>query len=99
MLDAFIPTEDEIYQAKIFLTTLLPLELAEEILEYAQYWAVAFIERQMDCVAKQQCGNWCYLLSPTIGHTGIRKLIFETESHDQGWGGEPVHKGAFSVFS
>lgn len=108
-LNEYYPTEEDVHAAHDLLLNFFPVELANIILEQAEYWPMIGIERDdhIDVPASlNQTLNTslCYLFTPPIlediadateGIRKIRKVMFEVTSHDQGWGGDDGLTGLY----
>ncbi|THV02254.1 hypothetical protein K435DRAFT_963274 [Dendrothele bispora CBS 962.96] len=103
----FYPSEDDVAVVRQDLLCFLPLELVDEILDYAEYWPRIFDCRRalIDIPGGRSC---CYLVTqPVPGdsepgentgpvrHRSIREVKFQICSRDQGWGGENEHRGTY----
>ncbi|XP_006456293.1 hypothetical protein AGABI2DRAFT_195472 [Agaricus bisporus var. bisporus H97] len=92
------------------LSTRIPYELVDIVLNLAQYWVYASTRR--DTLLQVQASNeplfnakWIYMLSDPIppmfdanGHvvpTQIQSVHFSINSCDQGWGGFPEYKNVY----
>ncbi|PBK89635.1 hypothetical protein ARMGADRAFT_328196 [Armillaria gallica] len=98
-----IPSDDDVILVKLILNSYLPVEIIDDILDFAQYWARICerrcIERGFKTVATGEAfpkAEWCYLVSPPIPQDAkVRLVKFVIESCDQGSGGEPEHRGTY----
>jgi hypothetical protein len=105
------PSEHDVHLAREYLLQFLPLELIDIVLDYSEYWPCMHVDSniEVDVSASEtinQEGAWLYLISPPIpsreiegsnnGSRRIRKVKFEMESNDQGWGGLPEDKGTYN---
>ncbi|TFK32369.1 hypothetical protein BDQ12DRAFT_638797, partial [Crucibulum laeve] len=105
------PSQEDVYAVRKFLIAFVPPELANIILDEAEYWP---------CV---RCGSatpvsiaasdspdsdskWCYLVTPPIFRgqhedpegerlVKVRRIKFRFNSCDQGWGGDPELAGPY----
>ncbi|KAF9033750.1 hypothetical protein BDZ89DRAFT_1062848 [Hymenopellis radicata] len=104
----YVPTEEDINRLRsLFFSAIdIPAELIEIILDMAEYWPSVRSERFLDVAVKSArregspypTAEWCYLVSPRVpSHAKFVKAItIQTESCDQGWGGEPEHRGTYN---
>jgi len=100
------PIEDDVTSVRDLFQTYLPLELINLILDFAEYWPCIRCDsnRKADVVAPSVGGSeatWLYLMSPPIPepdgkHRKIRRVIFQTESRDQGWVNDPQIRGTYN---
>ncbi|KAK0234941.1 hypothetical protein EDD85DRAFT_773461, partial [Armillaria nabsnona] len=98
-----IPSEDDVLSVKYILRNCgLPVEIIDDTLDFAQYWPRIYTRRSLeaDAAADRQAGQTfpnadrCYIVSPPIPQgVKVRAVKFVIESCDQGWGGEPGHRG------
>ncbi|KAF8657970.1 hypothetical protein AX16_002131 [Volvariella volvacea WC 439] len=103
------PTPQDVSQARKHLIKLLPVELADEILQQAEYWPrlVSYVEEdvRVDAEAPRFDALFAYIASeeiPKLSGIRVEKVRFEIRSRDQGWGGDPglvlPYDGAWSWF-
>ncbi|KIK52057.1 hypothetical protein GYMLUDRAFT_50129 [Collybiopsis luxurians FD-317 M1] len=105
------PSERDVDAVREYFLQFLPLELIDLVLDYAEYWPCLRVDtnKEIDALASRTISGeatWLYLISPFIPpreikgvdsrHRRIRKVKFDMESNDQGWGGEPEHRGPFA---
>lgn len=98
-----IPSDDDVISVKRILNSYLPVEIIDDILDLAQYWARIRERRSIDLGAKAipvgetfPKAEWCYLVSPPIPKDArVRLVKLVIESCDQGFGGEPEHRGTY----
>lgn len=99
------PIEDDVISVRDLFQTYLPLELVNIILDFAEYWPCICCDSdcRADVVAsrdgKAEAAR-LYIMSPPIPepdgrHRRIRKVIFQTESRDQGWVDDPQSRGLY----
>ncbi len=101
-----IPSDDDVIAVKLILNSYLPVEIIDDILDFAQYWARIRERRRMETGAETvptgeafPKAEWCYLVSPPIPQDAqVRLVKFVIESCDQGFGGEPEHRGMFAAY-
>ncbi|KAF9072103.1 hypothetical protein BDP27DRAFT_1418455 [Rhodocollybia butyracea] len=103
------PSDKDVENVRYLLRTLLPLELADLVIEYAEYWPCLHSESpfKIRLEAKTALGlkaAACYLLSlpvpdvPTrkgLQILQVRRIEINLRSHDQGWA---PHPGPWSWF-
>ncbi|KAF8915760.1 hypothetical protein CPB85DRAFT_1293170 [Mucidula mucida] len=101
----YVPTENDIHRLRnLFFSAIdIPSEIIEIILDMAEYWPSVHSERFLDVAVKSEgrqgspypMAEWCYLVSPRVpSHArSVKAVTIQTESCDQGWGGEPEHRG------
>ncbi|KAF8915766.1 hypothetical protein CPB85DRAFT_1432774 [Mucidula mucida] len=101
----YVPTEKDIHRLRnLFFSTIdIPSEIIEIIVDMAEYWPSVHSERFLDVAVKSEgrqgspypMAEWCYLVSPRVpSHArSVKAVTIQTESCDQGWGGEPEHRG------
>jgi hypothetical protein len=99
------PSVDDVFAVRHDLTRFVPLELADTILENAMYWPKVSASRTEPVVVlagydgNSNNAAVYYVVTPPIpyvqngGRVRVRKVRFSLESHDQGWGGDPMHHG------
>ncbi|KAK0199698.1 hypothetical protein DFS33DRAFT_184481 [Desarmillaria ectypa] len=99
-----IPSGDDVISVKRVLNHYLPVEIIDDILDFAQYWPRIHERRRigLKAVAFHQVGEtfpkaeWCYTVSPPIPQNAkVCAVEFVIESCDQGHGGEPEHRGTY----
>ncbi|SJL09037.1 uncharacterized protein ARMOST_12413 [Armillaria ostoyae] len=98
-----VPSDGDVISVKLILNSYLPVEIIDDILDLAQYWARIRERRRIDLGAKTVLAGetfpkaeWCYLVSPPIPQDAkVRLVKFVIESCDQGVGGEPEHRGTY----
>jgi hypothetical protein len=85
---------EDVYATRRALLHRLPAELANLIIEEAQYWPriSCKFEPSLELTVSESVAKCC-VLSPRIPGTmaspiRIAEIRFRIESHDQGWGGE-----------
>ncbi|KAG7090462.1 hypothetical protein E1B28_009578 [Marasmius oreades] len=103
----FSPSENDVVQVRFVLLNFLPRELVDIIIDEAEYWCRACIGERNEklkilaCPYNQHDARLCYLLTqPIPGNDNleerrprkVRKVVFNTKSHDQGWGGPPTEE-------
>ncbi len=101
-----IPSDDDVIAVKLILNSYLPVEIIDDILDFAQYWARIRERRRIETGAETvptgeafPKAEWCYLVSPPIPQDAqVRLVKFVIESCDQGFGGEPEHRGMFAAY-
>ena len=101
--EPFYPTEKDVLSLQKYLLPYLPVELIDAILDMAEYWPSVHAERFLDVEvfsashddSLYPSSELCYLVTPRIPREArfIKQVVIQTESHDQGWGGEPEHRG------
>ena len=102
------PTERDVFDAKKTLTDYLPLELANIILDDAEYWPVLICHNESTPARSvaamsfpHHIASYCYFISPKIPETSgldgsqfkVKRILFRICSRDQGWGGDPGLEG------
>ncbi|KAJ3507335.1 hypothetical protein NLJ89_g6363 [Agrocybe chaxingu] len=75
-IDRFIPTLEEVFTAQVYMSERVPPELANDILDYARYWA----QVGASCPANDGEGK--------VISAQLREVRFKLKSHDQGWATE-----------
>lgn len=104
-----IPSNGDVLSVKFILNRyckyFLPVEIIDDILDCAQYWPGIHTKCSLEehAAAHLQVGqpfdnaDWCYVVSPPVPQdVKVRAVRFVTESCDQGWGGEPGHRGTYN---
>ncbi|TFK32367.1 hypothetical protein BDQ12DRAFT_728725 [Crucibulum laeve] len=103
------PCSADVLQVRYILLRFVPLELADLILEAAEYWAKQISSMKRDvqvCASSSPSYNadWCYLVTSPIPArsrngmpipTKVKKVKFTLKSCDQGWGGSREHRGTY----
>ena len=101
------PKDFELLTVRSFLLRFLPMELANAILDAAEYWPVVAEEKHTEIHVTanhsndNNAGSYC-LVTPTIPLKArgcnvvprVRCIKFKLVSHDQGWGGEGRYHGS-----
>ncbi|KAG7441458.1 uncharacterized protein BT62DRAFT_478816 [Guyanagaster necrorhizus] len=98
-----IPSDDEVISVKRTLNNYLPVEIIDDILDFAQYWSCIRERRRIQVRAAAvptgetfPKADWCYIVSPPVPQDAkVRSVKFVIESCDQGYGGEPEHRGTY----
>lgn len=89
----------------------IPPEIADIIIEEAEYWVSTEVKIDRKIVVRQDAdrellrtvplchekksdGSLSKLLPHRLAHP-CRKIVFNLDSHDQGWGGEPGCRGTY----
>ncbi|KAK0451436.1 uncharacterized protein EV420DRAFT_1274308 [Desarmillaria tabescens] len=100
-----VPSDDDVLSVKYILKNCgLPVEIIDDTLEFAQYWPCIHERRIIEAraAADYRVGEtypdagWCYIVSPPVPQgIKVRAVKFVIESRDQGWGGEPRHRGTY----
>jgi hypothetical protein len=97
-------TRHQVYETSFVLRQKLPLELVTPILNYAEYWLRnTYACDEVVDVHQQNFnrGNCKYLCTTPIGNDGlsgikrVKKVVFVTESKDQGWSSYPDDHGTY----
>ncbi|KAK0475766.1 hypothetical protein IW261DRAFT_1340283 [Armillaria novae-zelandiae] len=99
----YAPSGDDVISVKRILNSYLPLEVIDDILDFAQYWPrIRELRRiKMGAPAIPTTGTfpkaeWCYFVSPPIPQDAkVRSVKFVIESCDQG-SGAPRYACCFS---
>jgi hypothetical protein len=104
-----IPTERDIKLVQETLVQFLPLELANLIIDEAEYWPVLACNSgktsiRVEAMSNlQYSANHCYYISPRLPNPTeeclykLRKIVFRLWSRDQGWGGDPGLTGVSAI--
>jgi len=91
--------ESDIMDICKLMAKILPLEIVYTILDDAEFWLQSTTSRQglNSYVATPGRNKAVYLASEpvTFMPTRIRRIVFTMNSNDQGFGGEPEHRGEF----
>ncbi|KAG6910348.1 hypothetical protein DXG01_011417 [Tephrocybe rancida] len=103
-LDRKDPTDQDVFSAQGILLHFVPLELADVILNMAQYWPCvsAMSDRLLLVPANHETQNNAaayYLVTPPVPsyqHLEIQMVKFSLSSCDQGWGGDANHYGTYN---
>ena len=101
-----IPNDFELFTVRSFLLRFLPLELADVILDTAEYWPVVAEETHtaIDVVSNftndNNAGQYCLVTPPVPFKVRdfdvvprLRCVKFKLLSNDQGWGGQSRYQG------
>lgn len=95
-------TPEDVITTRLLLLHLVPAELANQILDEAEYWPIissAFRAAHDFTLAATGENRFdatkCCLLTSRIPNVEgvpvkVREVRFEINSHDQGWGGESL---------
>ena len=106
MHELHTPNDFELLTVRSFLLRFLPVELANAILDAAEYWPVVAEETRtaIHVVANfstdNNAGSYCLITPPVPFKVRdcdvvprIRCIKFKLVSNDQGWGGESRYQG------
>ncbi|EAU86681.1 hypothetical protein CC1G_07339 [Coprinopsis cinerea okayama7 len=113
----FVPTEQDVLAVEGYLLPYLPIEVINIILDEAEYWPHLICSRESDpprrviaSASPDHNMSVCYLISPKISEycltrrtkLKVRRIVFHTLSHDQGWGGDAgltgLYEGSYTWF-
>ncbi|KAF6744157.1 hypothetical protein DFP72DRAFT_930100 [Ephemerocybe angulata] len=69
----------------------LPREVILPIMDHGEHWVKTSVERKEETVVVEYDPDEPYVSLVVSG--ALRRVVFHTVSHDQGWGGGPEHHG------
>lgn len=69
----------------------LPREVVLPIMDHGEHWVKTSVERKEETVVVEFDPDEPYVSLVVSG--ALRRVVFHTVSHDQGWGGGPEHHG------
>ncbi|KAF3228066.1 hypothetical protein TWF191_003004 [Orbilia oligospora] len=72
----------------------LPTIATRKIMDYAEYWVEQYVKKSGTVVVDETCLPVPYLHLNICG-SFIRRIVFRTMSHDQGWSDERQNHGAY----
>lgn len=96
-----IPVESDVFTLRKLFLDLLPPELIEEIIHFANYWPLKttsyVVNRHFDGQPTDNFVDWCYMVTPSLQLQGgsVVTVEFRIKSGDQGWGGPPGCQGSY----
>ncbi|PBK84378.1 hypothetical protein ARMGADRAFT_1000330 [Armillaria gallica] len=83
----------------------LPILLTQKIFDFAEFWIAVSCERHEKVMIEQDSPDEPYVSTPPIGgrlENSVRRIVFRTSSHDQGWSSDGytlgVYSGSFTWF-
>jgi len=90
----YIPKPTDIYEVRRYLLRWFPAELANKIIDDAQYWPVVSCSAKPDWVISENHSPCCCLVTPRLDSLileesfKIKLVRFVIASRDQGWASE-----------
>ncbi|KAG6830610.1 hypothetical protein H0H87_007553 [Tephrocybe sp. NHM501043] len=106
--DVTSPTDEDVFATRTLLIQFVPLELADFIIDIAQYWPCVSVRKtkHLQVTANYRTENNAaayYLVTPHVPtryqRLEVKMVKFTLESCDQGWGGDArTYNGSFTWF-